>query len=101
MANHVVTVGTADLKGLIAELTGTPAQGAQLSHTGTIAFSDADITDTHTISLVGFNGVSSNVSTALGTLTAIRTSDTTNGTGGLLSWTYTVDAAAIEYLAAG
>src|SRR5882724_6091050 len=98
MADHVVTIGTADLKGSITESTGTPAPGTQLSDSGTIAFSDLDVTDTHTVSVAGFNAVSSNVSAALGSLAAVRTSDTTNGTGGLVTWTYSIDDSAIEYL---
>ena len=98
MAKRVVKIGTADLKGQIEEMTGTP--GALLSDTGTIAFSDTDVTDIHTISVVGFKAASSNVTSALGTLTAARTSDTVNGTGGLLTWAYTVSAGSVEYLAA-
>ena len=40
--------------------------------------------------------------TALGTLTAVKNTDTTGtGTGGQLTWTYTVAASAVEYLAEG
>ena len=38
----------------------------------------------------------------LGTLTAVKNSDTTGtGTGGQLTWTYTVADSAVEFLAAG
>ena len=38
----------------------------------------------------------------LGTLTAVKDTDTTGtGTGGQLTWTYTVADSAVEYLAAG
>src|SRR6201999_2721147 len=41
------------------------------------------------------------VGTTLGSLTAVKNSDTTGtGTGGQLTWTYTVADSAVEYLAA-
>ena len=101
MANHAVKIGTADLKGAIAETTGTPILGAMLTDSGTVAFSDVDVGDSHTVTVSGFNAGSSNVVSAFGTLVAVRTSDTSGGTGGLVTWTYQVNAAAVEYLAAG
>jgi choice-of-anchor C domain-containing protein len=101
MANHVVRIREADLKGALSEVVGAPTAGATLTDSGTIGFSDVDVSDTHTVTVNGFNAGSSNVASALGTFIAMRTSDTTGGTGGLLTWTYQVNAAAIEYLAKG
>ena len=42
------------------------------------------------------------VGTTLGSLTAVKDADTTGtGSGGQLTWTYTVADSAVEYLAAG
>jgi VCBS repeat-containing protein len=63
---------------------------------GTLSFSDVDLTDHHSVT-----GVTPS-SGALGTLTANVTYDTTGtGTGGVLTWNYSVADSAINYLAAG
>jgi VCBS repeat-containing protein len=67
-----------------------------LSDSGTIGFTDVDLTDSHTVSAVTASAG------ALGTLTSTITTDTIGtGLGGVVTWNYTVDAAAVEYLAAG
>src|SRR4051794_5136145 len=75
-----------------------PARTAgNLSDSGVIAFSDVDLTDVHLVSATG-----TPVGTTLGSLTAVKDSDTTGtGSGGQLTWTYTVADSAVEYLAAG
>ncbi|MFZ4525306.1 MAG: VCBS domain-containing protein [Chlorobium sp.] len=83
------------LTGSVTEMTGTPAAQSTLTSTGTMLFSDVDVDDTHTPGAVtASTGV-------LGTLTITKTADTTAGSGGVLTWNYSVDAAAVEYLAAG
>ena len=73
----------------------TPA--GNLTTLGTLHFIDVDLTDVH---LVSANGTP--IGTTLGTLTAVKDSDTTGtGTGGQLTWTYTVADSAVEYLAVG
>ncbi len=73
----------------------TPA--GNLTDSGTIAFSDVDLTDVHLVSATG-----TPIGSVLGTLTAVKNTDTTGtGTGGQLTWTYSVAASAVEYLAAG
>src|SRR4029078_1448991 len=68
-----------------------------IGDSGVISFTDVDLTDVH---LVSPNGAP--VGTTLGSLTAVKDSDTTTtGTGGQLTWTYSVPASAVEYLAAG
>jgi VCBS repeat-containing protein len=71
----------------------TPA--GNLTDTGTIAFTDVDLTDVHVINptVVASSG-------ALGVLTASVTTDTTgSGLGGVVTWNYSVAASAVEYLA--
>ena len=71
----------------------TPA--GNLSDSGVITFSDVDLTDVHLVSATG-----TPVGSVLGALTAVKNSDTTGtGTGGQLTWTYTVADSAVEYLA--
>ncbi|WP_234986073.1 Ig-like domain-containing protein [Pseudogulbenkiania subflava] len=65
-----------------------------LTDSGTIGFSDVDLSDTHSISptITASTG-------ALGSLTASVTTDTTgSGTGGVITWNYSVAASAAEYL---
>lgn len=86
-------VATQDLTGLVTEL-GTPA--GQLSDSGSIAFTDIDLTNAHSVTVTGTSA------NPLGQLTPVVTTDTTAaGTGGVIGWTYTVNADRLEYLAAG
>ena len=67
----------------------------QLTDSGNISFSDADLNDSHIISAI------TPAAGALGTLTASVSTDTTgSGVGGVVSWNYNVAAAAVEYLVA-
>ena len=92
--NDVPVITAEDLAGGVTELV-TPA--GNLTDSGTISFSDVDLTDVHLVSAAG-----TPVGTVLGTLSAAKDSDTTGtGTGGQLTWTYSVAASAVEYLAAG
>ncbi|MBL0422373.1 VCBS domain-containing protein, partial [Ramlibacter sp. AW1] len=80
--NDVPVVATEDVTGAVAELV-SPA--GDLTDSGTISFSDVDLTDVHSVSAVTAS------SGALGTLTASVTTDTTgNGTGGVVTWNYSV-----------
>ncbi len=58
---------------------------------GVLNFSDANIGQTHTISIATKNGT-----TALGTLTALQTIAADANGKGALSWQYTVDAATVD-----
>jgi VCBS repeat-containing protein len=62
---------------------------------GSIAFTDVDLTDVHSVGTVTAS------SGALGSLTASVTTGTndTTGLGGVVTWNYTVAASAVEYLA--
>src|SRR2546423_1517105 len=67
-----------------------------LTDSGTIAFTDVDLSDVHSIS-----AVTPSVG-ALGSVPATVSTDTTgSGLGGVVTWNYSVAAAAVEYLAAG
>ncbi|WP_200936035.1 beta strand repeat-containing protein, partial [Variovorax sp. Root411] len=83
-----------DLAGAVSEQV---APVGTLSDSGVIGFSDLDLSDVHLVSATG-----TPVGSVLGSLTAVKNVDTTGtGTGGQLTWTYTVNATAVEYLAAG
>jgi large repetitive protein len=92
-ANDAPVVAVVDVTGAVTEAV-TPA--GNLTDTGTIAFTDVDLTDVHSLSSVTPSGG------ALGTLTASVTTDTTGtGLGGVVTWNYSVAASAVEFLAAG
>jgi VCBS repeat-containing protein len=75
----------------------TPDTSDTLQATGTIAFTDADLTDTHSITFApkGTN------TTALGTFSLGSVSESGTTTDGSVGWTYTLDDAKAQYLAAG
>ena len=82
---------------LVGSVTEQAASGGNLTDNGTIAFTDVDLTDVHLVSANGYAG-----RCLLGSLTAARNADTTGtGTGGQLTWTYTVADCAWKYFAAG
>jgi VCBS repeat-containing protein len=85
--NDGVTLANVDLKRAIAEALGTTAPSAQLSDSGTVAFADVDVGDAHSVSVSGFNAGANDVGAALGIPAASPVADTTNCTGGSLSWT--------------
>ena len=90
--NDAPVVATTDVTGAVEEA-GTPA--GNLTDTGTIGFTDVDLSDMHSIDPVIVRSVG-----ALGSLTASVTTDTAgSGTGGVITWTYAVPASAVEYLA--
>src|SRR5206468_3044250 len=90
--NDAPVITAQDLVGAVTEQI-TPA--GNLTDSGVITFSDVDLTDLHLVSASG-----TPVGSVLGSLTAVKDSDTTTtGSGGQLTWTYTVADAAVEYLA--
>ena len=92
--NDAPIVASVDVTGGVTELE-TPA--GNLTDSGTIAFTDVDLIDVHLVSATG-----TPIGMTLGSLTAVKDSDTTgDGSGGQLTWTYTVAASAVEYLAEG
>ena len=94
--NDAPLIGTAKLTGAVTEDAGG---GTTLTDTGTIAFTDVDLTDAHSVTAAF---VSTSGTGQLGTLTAVRSADTTgSGIGGEAIWTYSVDNAALQFLRAG
>ncbi|MDO9319560.1 MAG: VCBS domain-containing protein [Gammaproteobacteria bacterium] len=90
--NDVPVITAQDLVGGVTELV---APTGSLTDSGTISFSDVDLTDAHLVS-------AASVGATLGSLTAVKNTDTTGtGTGGQVTWNYTVPASAVESLAAG
>src|SRR5438445_309502 len=88
--NDAPIVAATDVTGAVTELV-TPA--GNLTDSGTIAFTDVDLTDVHSISTVTPSAG------ALGSLTASVSTDTTgSGLGGVVTWNYSVAASAVEYL---
>ncbi|TPJ36955.1 VCBS domain-containing protein [Mesorhizobium sp. B2-8-3] len=93
--NDKPVIGAATLVGAVTEDAHTPTETA----TGTIAFSDLDLTDVHVVSAV-FK--STDYSGQLGSLAAVKTTDTTGtGSGGLITWTFSAADSALDKLAAG
>ncbi|MBV5303674.1 MAG: VCBS repeat-containing protein, partial [Chlorobium sp.] len=89
--NDTPVVATMDVTGGVTEL---PTPVDNLIDSGTISFTDADLTDAHSVSAVTAS------TGALGTLTPTITTDTTGtGLGGVVTWNYSVAASAVEYLA--
>lgn len=88
----VITLATTDSEGDVTEdgsSTGT------LSDEGTITFDDVDVIDVHT-------AVADNKDNSLGgTLTASITDTATGSTDGTVTWEYSVDNVATQYLADG
>jgi VCBS repeat-containing protein/probable HAF family extracellular repeat protein len=67
---------------------------------GTVAFGDVDLSDTHLVS-AAFK-TSDYSGGQLGSLVAVKTADTTgSGTGGLATWTFTASDVALDRLAQG
>jgi VCBS repeat-containing protein len=89
--NDAPIITSEDLCGAVIEQL-TPA--CNLTDSGIISFTDVDLTDVHLVSAVG-----TPIGCVLGTLTAVKDNDTTGtGSGGQLTWTYTVADSAIGYL---
>ncbi|MFC0480762.1 beta strand repeat-containing protein, partial [Gellertiella hungarica] len=72
---------------------------ADLTATGSLAFSDVDLTNTHTVThaLTSVTGAAAALGTFEPTITNVATGDGT----GTIGWTFKVNDGAIDYLAAG
>ena len=91
--NDGPVVAATDVAGAVTELV---APSGNLTDSGAIAFSDVDLNDVHSVGAVIASAG------ALGALSASVSADTTgSGTGGEITWSYSVAASAVEYLAAG
>ncbi|MBV5304987.1 MAG: VCBS domain-containing protein, partial [Chlorobium sp.] len=92
--NDAPIVEATNVTGVVTEMDTTPV--GDLTSSGTISFTDADLIDVHSISVVTASAG------ALGMLMPTITTDTTgSGLGGVVTWNYSVAASAVEYLAEG
>ncbi|WP_448723332.1 VCBS domain-containing protein [Pseudomonas farris] len=96
--NDSVTMSIGVQAGTVTEdATTTPSPADSLSTSGTIAFSDVDLSDTHTASFVAAGGNA----TALGNFTLASVTEAANAADGTVNWAYTLNNAAAQYLAQG
>ncbi|MGF6487017.1 VCBS domain-containing protein [Pseudomonas frederiksbergensis] len=96
--NDSVTMSIGVQAGTVTEdATTTPSPTDSLSATGTIAFSDVDLSDTHTASFVA----AGDNATALGNFTLASVTEAANAADGTVNWTYTLNNAAAQFLAQG
>ncbi|MGF6316160.1 VCBS domain-containing protein [Pseudomonas frederiksbergensis] len=97
-ANDSVTMSIGVQAGTVTEdATTTSSPTDSLSATGTIAFSDVDLSDTHTASFVA----AGDNATALGNFTLASVTEAANAADGTVNWTYTLNNAAAQSLAQG
>src|SRR3984893_14090836 len=98
MANHPVGITStlAQQSGSVIEQIGLTGDLSADLATGTIAFTDADLTDTHRVVSVVPQGAGYLGSFTLGTL-----ADSTGGVTGSIPWTFSVVDGALDFLAAG
>ncbi|WLG86308.1 VCBS domain-containing protein [Pseudomonas cucumis] len=97
-ANDSVTMSLGAQAGTVTEdANATPSPTDSLSATGTIAFSDVDLSDTHTASFVAAGGNA----TALGNFALAAVTEAANAANGTVDWTYTLNNAAAQSLAQG
>ena len=91
LIDNIKVQHTAGTAGHVTEMS-VPA--GNLTTGGSVAFTDVDLADSHIAS-------AASVGVTLGTLSASIGPDSTGTGAGELDWSYTVDAAAVEYLTAG
>jgi VCBS repeat-containing protein len=97
-ANDSVTMSLGAQAGTVTEdAATTPSPADSHSATGTIAFSDVDLSDTHTASFVAAQGNA----TALGNFVLASVAEAADTANGTVNWTYTLDNAAAQALAQG
>ncbi|BBN53388.1 hypothetical protein TRE132_15130 [Pseudomonas chlororaphis subsp. aurantiaca] len=97
-ANDSVTMSLGAQAGTVTEdAATTPSPTDSHSATGTIAFNDVDLSDTHTASFVAAPGNA----TALGNFALASVIEAANAANGTVNWTYTLNNAAAQALAQG
>src|SRR5207244_2674111 len=89
---------TANTNGAVTEDTNITA--GNLTDSGTLSFTDVDLSDSHTAA-ASFVSSTNAGGTQLGTLSTGAVTDTVNGTGGSVAWSYSVSDNAVDFLAAG
>src|SRR6202790_3685255 len=95
MANHppIFTGGVTSEN--LTELTGVTGNATVDQVTGVLTFTDADLTDKHSVTVkAGGTGY-------VGTLTAVVGTDSTGSGSGSVTWTFQAKDSALDFLAAG
>jgi VCBS repeat-containing protein len=97
-SNDAVSVTSATASGTVVEDSAlTPSLADSNVASGTIAFTDVDLSDTHSASF----GADPSNTTALGAFALGSVSEAANAASGSVGWSYTIDEAAAQYLADG
>ncbi|MHC2254502.1 VCBS repeat-containing protein [Bradyrhizobium embrapense] len=104
--NDTPVVTSAAQVGSITELPWTTNSAVPDTAHGTVTFTDADLTDTHTVTITGVTeaGVTSglaNEATVLSWLSLGALADSTDGVTGSRPWTFSAADRSFDYLAAG
>ncbi|WP_137889444.1 DVUA0089 family protein, partial [Pseudomonas sp. 2FE] len=89
---------------LVERADGAPDENTgSLAVSGSIGFTDVDLSDSHSVSstLFSTNDSLNSGAAARGSLTAVLANDSTGDGSGSISWTYNVDASALDDLAEG
>ncbi|WP_347951913.1 VCBS domain-containing protein [Bradyrhizobium sp. SSUT77] len=101
-----IVPGATTATGSITEAAGTTGSTASDTASGTIAFADVDLSDTHTVSITGVtvggttSGLPAN-STLLSWLSLGVKADSTNGAVGSQPWSFAAQDKNFDFLAAG
>ncbi|MCK7610946.1 Ig-like domain-containing protein [Roseibium sediminicola] len=103
--NEDPVIGLADVSGAVTEIADGAAgeNTAQLSDSGTIAFSDVDLIDTHSVTVTPVSATDSLLGSvaARGTLSAVVSDAATGDGAGEITWTFEVADSAVDDLAEG
>ncbi|QPF84427.1 FecR domain-containing protein [Bradyrhizobium genosp. L] len=104
--NDTPVVTSAAQTGAITELPDTTRSAAPDQVTGTLTFTDADLTDAHTVSITGVSvsGVATGLvdqATVLDWLSLGALTDATDGATGSRGWTFSAPDKNFDYLAVG
>ncbi|MHA7772358.1 VCBS domain-containing protein [Roseibium sp. M-1] len=103
--NEGPMIGIADVSGSVTEIVdGAVGENVTpLSDTGSIAFTDVDLIDTHTVSVTPVSATNSLLGTvpARGTLSALVSDAATGDGAGEITWSFAVEDSAIDDLAEG
>ncbi|SDK10687.1 type I secretion C-terminal target domain (VC_A0849 subclass), partial [Bradyrhizobium sp. Rc2d] len=94
--NPVIITSGAQGGFVVEDAPSTPSLTDSLNAAGTISFTDADLSDTHTVSFAPAAG-----QTALGSFTLDPVSEAVNAASGSVAWHYALNNIAAQYLAAG
>jgi VCBS repeat-containing protein len=91
----VTVVGANDQALIPTTSSGSVMEDGTTTASGSLVFTDVDLKDVHAVS------VAVPAAGTLGTLTATKMAETTNGTGGSITWSYVVNNSFLQHLKAG